>query len=112
MASTAPVLLTFTISSGSSLSDAQYVGHRQPLGIHLPTIDSAKLSFVGSYDGATFFDVYDTSGSEVTEPSSTGELFQDAPDALRGVNWLKIRTGTSGSGASQSAERSIVVVCK
>lgn len=107
-----PAVATFTIASAASLSDALHIGIMEPVAIALPTIDSAKITFQGSVDGTTFYDVHDSTNSEVEEPATTGDLYLDLPDALRGVNYLKIRTGTSAVAVAQSAERTIPVVLK
>ncbi len=107
-----PFILEVTIPSGDAVSDAIHVANSTPKAFHLPTIDNSKLTFLGSADGSTFYNVYDSTNSEVEEPATTGQLYLDAPDALRGVNYVKIRTGTSASPVSQSAERTITVVCK
>lgn len=112
MAGSQPEIITFTISSGSSLSDAHFIGDRVPLALYVPTIDSAKLTFQASISDSTYYDVYDATNSEAELPATTGDRVFDAPDALRGVNYMKIRSGSSGSAATQSAERTIEVVCK
>lgn len=106
------VIATFTIASGDSLSNAQHVGIGNPVAIALPTIDSSKITFQGSVDGTTFYDLYDATNAEVEEPTTTGQLYLDLPAAVRGVEYLKIRTGTSATAVSQSAERTIHVVIK
>lgn len=106
------VVAPFTIASGSALSDAQHIGIGNPSAIALPAIDNAKITFQASVDGTTWYDVYDATNAEVEEPATTGQLYLDLPSALRGVEYLKLRTGTSSSPVSQSAERTIHVIIK
>ena len=44
------------IANGASLSGAAHIGASTLIGIQLPTLTSASLSFQGSHDGVTYVD--------------------------------------------------------
>jgi hypothetical protein len=105
-------VLTATIANGASLSDAIHVGAGTLVGIQLPTITSAALTFQGSHDGTTFAEVVDASGNAVTYQASTGAIYIKAPADLVGVPYVKVRSGTSGAAVAQGAARSISLIVK
>ncbi len=107
-----PFVLSVNIASGSALSDSIHCGDAIPQAFYIPTIDSAKLTFQASVDGSTWYECNDSTNSTITEPTTSGDIYLTAPDGLEGANYLKIRTGTSGSPTNQSSDRTITVVCK
>jgi len=107
-----PEVKTATILSGASLSDAVQVGQAEVAGFVLPALTAAALSFQGSHDGATYGDVYDTSMAEVSLGSSTGSRAVQAPAALKGFSFIKVRSGLTAAPVNQGANRSIAVILK
>jgi len=102
------------IADEASLSDSQEVGSGEIAGLAVPTIVSAALTFQGSVDGTTFFDLYDNDGTtETAIGASTGGRFFAAPAALSSVPYLKVRSGTSAAAVNQtSGPITITVVFK
>lgn len=109
---TSPTILEVTIASGESLSAAVHCGIMEVKGFYLPTIDSAKLTFQASADGVNYYEMNDATNSVIDEPTTTGDIYLAAPSGMEGANYLKVRTGTSGTAVTQSAERTIHVVLK
>jgi hypothetical protein len=105
-------VLTVTIANGASLSDAAHIGAGTLIGIQLPTITSAALTFQGSADGTTFVEALDASSAAVTVAASVGLRYIKAPADLVGVPYLKVRSGTSGAPVNQGADRTITLVVK
>ena len=105
-------VLTVTIANGQSLSDAAHLGAGTLIGIQLPTITSAALTFQGSADGVTFVEALDASSNAVSVAASTGVRYLKAPADLAGIPYLKVRSGTSGTPVAQGAERTITLVVK
>jgi hypothetical protein len=105
-------VLSVTIANGQSLSDAAHIGVGTLVGIQLPTITSASLSFQGSFDGTTFVEVVDASANAVAYTASTGAVYIKAPADLLGVPYLKVRSGTSGAAVAQGAARTIQLIVK
>jgi hypothetical protein len=105
-------VLTVTIANGASLSGAAEIGQGTLVGIQLPTLTSASLSFQGSHDGVTYVEVVDASAAAVAYGASTGAVYIKAPADLAGVPFLKVRSGTSGSPVAQGAARTISLIVK
>jgi hypothetical protein len=113
-----PQPLTATIASGASLSDAQKVDGKL-VGLQIPAAwTAAAITFSVSQDGTTYMDMWNTSlgtAVEVTVASagiptaSTRFLALNLSDFV-GVNFVKIRSGTSAAAVNQAASRSIGLV--
>lgn len=98
------------IASGASLSDAIDVTGHVIVGLSLPTIDNAALTFqVAEKSDGTFRNLYDDAGNEVVIPASTGARSVAVPAELVGWSFVKVRSGTSGAAVNQTAERTIRV---
>lgn len=109
------VLKPVTISSGGSLSAAVDALGLLLLGIKMPAAwTTAGLTFSGSVDGGTTYqDLYDEDGNEVgwTGAAVDRILFQaGAQPILCGMTHLKIRSGTSGTPVTQTADRSLILI--
>ncbi len=91
-----------TIADEAALSDAAFIGTAEIVGISVPTMDNAKLTFQGSHDGTTYRDLYDSTPAELEWATGTGDYFATLPANLKGVNYLKIRSGTSASPVNQT----------
>lgn len=107
-----PSIETATIANAASLSDSVEVGSGEVVGLMVPTWTSAEITFQGSHDGTTFSDVHDSAGAEVSIPATTGGRAVQAPAALKGFAFIKIRSGTSGTPVNQGAERLVRVIIK
>lgn len=109
-------VLTATIADGASLSGAVHVDGRSIVGIQMPgTWTSADLTFQVSADGATYGNVYTTAGVELTATngSATSRYIVLDPLNFLGANYIKVRSGTSGSAVNQSgAARALSVVVR
>lgn len=105
-------ILTVTIASGTSLSGAVEIGEGVLIGIVLPTMTSASLSFQASADGTTYGEAVDSALAAIAVSASTGGQYIAAPAALNGVPFLKIRSGTSGAPVNQGADRVITLIVK
>lgn len=103
-----------TIEAGQSLSDGVQVGGATIIGLQIPTIDAAKLTFQASADGVTYQNVYTVAPAEYEFPSSTGGFFVKmlAAVGIIGANWLKIRSGTAAAPVVQTADRVFQIVIK
>lgn len=104
--------VTATISSGGSLSAAVPLGAATLVGISMPASwDSAGLTFQVSADGTNFQDMQ-TSSAELSMTAAAGKYIAVDPTLWRGVNLLKVRSGTSGSPVNQTADRTITLVLR
>ena len=106
-----------TIASGANITDALNVGNGRLVGIAMPAAwDTAAITFQASADGSTYYDLYDSDGSEVTISSSAAAAsrylaFTSAMlPVFAGLRYLKIRSGTSATPVNQTADRILTLV--
>ncbi len=100
------------IASAGSLTPAYNLKGRILMGIYMPALwTAAGLTFLASYDGVTYYDVYDTTG-EVSITAAAAAIYI-ALDATKffGVNFIKVRSGTAGVPVAQAAERTMILMC-
>ena len=105
---------TATILNGASLSDAIDLGvGPQMVGIQMPAAwTAADMTFQASVDGATYANLTDDAGTEVTFTVSASKfvtLRTAALDLFYGKRYLKLRSGTAGAATNQGADRAIKV---
>lgn len=101
---------TFTISSGQSLSAGVNLGGRIPVGVFMPASwTAAGLTFQGSPDGATWYDIHDTA-AEVSVAAAAAIYVAFDPVKFYGINHMKVRSGTSGTPVNQGADRSLILM--
>lgn len=103
---------TVTIANGQSLSGALNIASRNFFGVIMPASwTAASLTFQGSFDGTTFYDLYDENGIEVSfTVSASRYVIISTPAKFLGLKKLKIRSGTSGTPVNQGADRVIGVI--
>lgn len=115
-ASTPPrVSGTVTIANGASLSDALDLVHRTLCAILMPASwTAAGLTFQGSADGVTYGNIYDADGEAALTSTVVGasRLLILNPAAFVGARYVKVRSGTSGTPASQGAERVLTLITR
>lgn len=106
--------VTATIANGASLSGAVRFGGLVPILIVVPaTWTTADLTFQVSVDGTTFGDFRDMYGTEIKATvTAAGNVIQLDPSTFAGVQYLKVRSGTTSSVVNQGGDRSIVILCK
>ncbi len=102
-----------TIATGTALSPTLKLEGGIPAGIQMPAAwTAANLTFQGSNDDITYFNIYDDNNVElvVTAAASRFIVFRDAIAAqFYGIRYLKIRSGTSGTPVNQLADRTLYV---
>ena len=101
------------IASGASLSTAVDLGDLRLVRIATPAAwTAAVLTFQVSYDGATWADLYDESGNEVSYTLVAGKSMRLPITDWLGVRHVKLRSGTSAAPVNQGAARSFVLVAQ
>jgi len=104
---------TATIPAGGSVSPAVDLHGGKIVAIQLggTAWDAAGITFQASADNVTYNDVYDESGNEValTVDASRYIVF-DSVENLRGVRYLKVRSGTTGTPVNQTAATAVTLV--
>jgi hypothetical protein len=100
--------IPLTIANGASLSDGGALGGRIPTIIMMPAEwTAAGLTFQGSHDGTTYYDLYDEDGTELTIPTSATRRIIISPTHFTDHKYLKVRSGTAATAIAQGAERII-----
>ena len=101
---------TVTIANGQSLSDAVNLGGSRLMNVMLPaTWTTASITFQISLDGVTYGDYFDYNGNEHTGVATAGKPINVDPTVFADVQFLKIRSGTSGTPVAQGGDRSIQI---
>ena len=99
--------LEFKITSGQALSAAIQVNGERIQVIEMPTAwTAADLTFQGSNDNVTFFDLWDEDG-ELSITADASRRIQVNTDTLSQQTYLKVRRGTSAAPVNQGANRSL-----
>ena len=105
------------IAAGVSLSAACPLGALTLVGISMPTAwTAAALTFQVSPDGGTTWqELYDGAGNAVTIQAAAGQFVIPLADPSyfwRGINMIKVRSGTAGSPVVQVAAATINLVTR
>jgi hypothetical protein len=96
---------TCTIASGASLSGAVNLGGRIPVGVYMPASwTAAALTFQVSPDGVTYYNAH-TEAAEYSVTASAVIYVNFDSVNFYGANFLKVRSGTSGTPVNQGADR-------
>jgi hypothetical protein len=102
-----------TIAVGATgLSQAILLGGKRICGVIMPAAwTAANLTFQGSVDGTTFFDMYDEAGAEISITAAASRYIGCDALALElsGVEYLKVRSGTTGTPVNQAAAREVLL---
>ena len=103
-----------TIANGASLSGAVDLRpYGTPARLVIPAAwTTANITIQTSYDGVNFNDFYDSVGSEytITVGGASRSILLPLADFI-GVEWIKLRSGTTGTPVNQAADRTISIVC-
>jgi hypothetical protein len=105
------------IGAGQSLSGQVSLGAFTLVGISMPaTWTAALLTFQVSPDGGTTWqELYDDSGNEIeiTAGAGTFIMLSNRPNYdWRGINMVKVRSGTLGSPVNQVAAATVNLVTR
>lgn len=108
----------FTIRNGQSISEPQDVGGWDPVALEfvLPWT-TANISFLAAEkrDG-TYASVYGPTGTEAVVTTGTGNrtilLAPNTLADLRGLRYLKLRSGTEASPVSQTGDRVVLMLVR
>jgi hypothetical protein len=101
------------IASGTSLSAAIALGQSTLVGIAMPAgWDAAALTFQVSVDGGTTFLEMQSASAVISYTAAASQYIAVDPTLWRGVNTIKVRSGTSGVAVNQTADRTLTLVTK
>jgi hypothetical protein len=102
-----------TIASGAALSGVVNVDGRRISGIIMPSAwTAAALTFQVSADGVVYNDLYDEAGAEYSITVAASRYIGVDAGALElsAVDFIKVRSGTTGTPVNQGAAREIIFV--
>ena len=109
----AVIYKTGTIAAGQSLSSAIDCTTGAPTILYIPyQWTPARLSYLVSFDGTSFFDLYDRNAHEIAVncvPGSAVRLNPEWTDSALG-GWLKIRSGTRDLPVVQEGARTFTMM--
>jgi hypothetical protein len=100
------------IANGASLSGAAHLGAGRLVGLDLPTLTDAALTFQVSVDGLSYREALDDAGTPVSVAAGTGAAYWQAPASLGAAPYLKVRSGTVDTPVNQGAARTIRLVAQ
>jgi hypothetical protein len=107
-----------TIADEGNLSAGVRLGNLRPVAIVIGTgWVAADVTFQASIDGGTtWLNVHDAGGdTELTVQAAASRyigLLAAQADALAGVQWIKVRSGTAGTPVTQTAGPQVVkIIC-
>ena len=93
-----------TIAINTSLSDAVALGGRVPTVIMMSAAwTAASLTFQGSPDAATYYDLYDSDGTEINIPAAAARRIILSSAPFTDHKYLRIRSGTATIPINQAA---------
>lgn len=101
-----------TIANGASLSAAVHLHANRLFAIQMPASwTAANLTFQGSFDGTTYADLYDDTGTEVTVTAAASRfILLSTPAMFFGLQRIKVRSGTTGSPVNQGGAREVELI--
>ena len=105
---------SFTIASGAAVSDALDTHGMCPVAIITPaTWTTANLTFQGTnISTGTYADVYDDAGTEYNVAASTSRYILLNPSAFASFQYIKVRSGTTGTPVLQGGARTVVMMLR
>lgn len=106
--------ITLTIASGAALTEELNTLGAVPVAIKTPgTWTAANLTFLGcEVTGGTYCDVYDDAGTEYNVAANTARWIILNPAAFASFQFIKIRSGTTGTPVNQGGARSVIVALR
>ena len=95
-------LLTITFPLSSSVSGPVRLNGLSVIGYIMPASwDAADLTFQASVDDTTYNNVYTDADAEYTVQAAASRYIIADSVELRGIDYLMVRSGTSGSAVNQ-----------
>jgi hypothetical protein len=113
-------MIPVVIESGQSLSSAADLGSKTLVAIQMPAAWNISsygyLSFQVSYDGSTFFNLFDETNAQLSFYADADRVIAFrafSPSLWAGVRYIKVRSGpSSASPIVQDAERTLQLIVR
>ena len=98
------------IRAGESLSEGVDVSGGTLLRITMPKEwEDAEITFQISTDGDAYNDLHSYQGGEISVPVTAGAAILLPPDLMRGIGFIKIRSGSSSNPEPQPEQRNFAL---
>jgi hypothetical protein len=102
-----------TISNGTSLSPATPLGDSVLVGIAMPAAwDAAALTFQVSADGGVTWGEMQSVSAAISYTAAAAQFIAIDPAIWRGINMIKVRSGTSSVAVNQTSDRVLTLVTR
>jgi hypothetical protein len=103
-----------SIALNEALSGAVQLKGRVPVAVVMPADwTAADLTFQASYDGATYWNLYDgDTDAEVSVQAAEDRHIVLDHNKFYGAQYLKVRSGTAASAVNQEAARTLYLVTR
>lgn len=110
-------LIPATVTNGTSLSGGISLGALTLVGISMPAAwTAAALTFQASPDGGTTWqELFDDAGNAISISAAAGQFIMPLGKPSynwRGINMLKVRSGTVAVPVNQAADRVINIATR
>lgn len=103
--------VTATIAASGSVSPSVNMGGRKLIGFMMPAAwTSADITFQGSFDNSTFYDMYDTTGAEIDYQVAASRFIVVNSALWLAPRFVKVRSGTTGTPVVQAAQRIVTLI--
>lgn len=112
---------TATIGAGASLSGAVKLGQKTLVGVGMPSAwTAADITFQASQDGGATFGEFETADGLAADAVAPFQIHSPAasqfiafdPTRFRGVNAIKVRSGTVGTPVNQVAQATLTLMVR
>lgn len=108
---TQPIAVQGTISAGTSLSaPINLKGYTLSILLLPAAWTTANITLQVSYDGITYYNLYNQDGTEYTIIAAINRAVVVQPSDLAAVEYIKLRSGTAGTPIIQVADALITMV--
>lgn len=101
-----------TIASGAALTAGINLKGRVLAGIIMPSSwTTANLTLQAcATEAGTYVDVYSTAGTEYAITAAASRYLAIDITQTRGLNFIKVRSGTTGTPVNQGADRTLTLM--
>jgi hypothetical protein len=103
-----------TIANGTALSGPVALGEFVLTGLAMPAAgwDAAALTFQVSVDGGATWQEMQSISAAISYTAAANQYIAIDPTLWRGINMIKVRSGTSGTPVPQTADRILTLVTR
>lgn len=105
-----------TIADSGSLSSAALFNAQRPAALYIPAgVEGSVVTFQGTFNGVDYYNLYSidpTDGStvELQYSFTAGSILLLPTEIFKGIQGIKVRTGTSGAPSNQTGAANIEVI--